>query len=145
MFRHLAPIVGLLLGACAHATGPLPQHKSAKLDASSGATSATVYLNRVNTGAVANLTGKIYLNQEEIGEIKNGQCVKITVPAGQHSLMTSISLIPPTLATGLLQAFGVYNLTTKPGEVVFFEARPDFDLNAGWMLHARKVPSGRRC
>ena len=147
MMRAIALFLVVLLGGCASGT-PVP-HAPIKIVAAEGPATSTVYLNRASTWVWSKLDAHILLDGKVIGTVKDGQCVKLTVPSGNHHLSVSGDQLFGGAAGSLGQAtaglFGLYNLKIKPGETQFFYARLEPNPGGSYHFATLRQSSGRKC
>ena len=117
--------------------------------AAKGPGTATVYLNRASSWVWSKLDAHILLDGENIGTVKNGQRVKLTVPSGNHHLSVSSDQLFGGATASLAQSFagslGLYNLKIKPGEVQFFYARLEPNPGGSFHFETFRRSSGRTC
>lgn len=110
---------------------------------------STVYLNRASTWVWSKLDGHIFLDGKNIGTVKNGQCVKLTVPSGNHHLSVSedqlFSGAFTVLAQSAASSLGLHNLKIKPGQTQFFHAHPELNPGGSFNFATLRRPSGRKC
>ena len=138
--RTFACCLTLFVAGCA--SGPVVSHKPSKIVAAQGPGTATVYLNRPTNHIWSTTNGKIFLDGKNIGVIKNGQCVRLTVPGGAHRLYVVPDLPLSDLGSGL--DLGLSNLNIKPGQAKFFRARVGVQ-NGAFQFLTNPVASGNTC
>ena len=147
MLRALTLSLAVWLGGCASGT-PVP-HKPIKIVAAKGPRTSTVYLNRASTWLWSKLDAHIFLDGKNIGTVRNGQCVRLTVPSGNHHLSVSpdqpFSGATTALAQTIASSLGLHNLKIKPGQTQFFYAYPELNPGGSFNMATERRPSGRKC
>ena len=142
-------LVLLCLTGCA-AGPPPPVFGPIAINAAEGKNTSTIILNRANARVLGHNSGEITLNGNKIGEIKNGQCVRLTIPAGNHNLHVHKGSIFNSIGSSIGNAFAeglaIYNVKAVPGQTLHYAVKPHYDSpNVGWLLITRKQESGPNC
>ncbi len=138
----------LLLSACAPRELP-PIEKPKAISLGKGQNSGTIFLNRQNARQLGFVTADILLNGERVGKITNGQCVRLTVPAGSHNLQLTegnFGAIGAALGNAIAKSIGKYNVKITKGQQLHYFAQPVYDSpNVGWLFQTTQQTSGRKC
>ena len=148
MLRCFA-VLSVFLGAaaCATTTGPIAEPKT--ISAATSGPTATIFLNRADVTVYSASDANVLLNGERIGTISNGQCARLTIPAGNHNLSLSAGLfsgIGSAIGSALASSLNIYNVKAVKGQRMFYFAKPVYDgPNTGWLFKVKQQPSGRAC
>lgn len=129
MLRFLAlSALAMALGACATTTGPVEPPKT--ISAATGGNTATVFLQRADVWMASATSANVLLNGERIGTVSNGQCVRLKIPAGKHTMQLTTGVFGDfgaALGNALAKALDTQNVKAKPGQRLFYTARPVWD------------------
>lgn len=140
-------LLGTLAAGCA--TGPPPVFEPAAISVGKGSDTLTVFMNRQNGGPLASANANLLFDGDVIGTIGNGQCVRLTLPAGNHNLTAAVDRfgsLGGSMGQALASAFNSYNVQGAPGQTLYFEVKPHYDSpQVGWLFYTSKVASGRTC
>ncbi len=98
---------------------------------------------------MSQLEAYIDFDGKALGTITNGQCVRISIPAGKHMLTVSKLRFNPFASVGSLlsSALKLHNVDIKAGQRQYYIVKPYYSgPNAGWMYSTTKQKSGgKRC
>lgn len=148
MARAYVLAIILLLTGCATAELP-PIERPKTISLAHGPGTATIYLTRENGGALAGSTAEILLDGKTIGTMTNGQCVRLTIPAGSHNLQLAKNVFASfggAIGNALLKAFKAYNVKIKTGQSLHYTAKARYDgPKTGWLFRVSMQPSGNTC
>ena len=148
MARTFILAVVLLVTGCATADLP-PVEPPKAIALAQGSNTATIYLTRENGGALGHSSAEIMLDGKKTGTITNGQCVRLTIPAGSHNLQLAKSVfasLGSALGNAVASAFKIYNVKIKSGETQFFRAKARYDgPKTGWLFTTTKQKTGSAC
>ena len=148
MLRFILPVMlAIAVTACAGSPGPVEPPKA--ISAAQGGETATVIINRVNAQPLHWVDANIMLNGKAIGTISNGQCVRATIPVGDHFMQLTQGLlgnIGGALGNAVAGAFKFKNVKIKSGQTLHYAAMPYYDgPNTGWLFRIQREASGRVC
>ena len=148
MLRVFTGLVILLgVAACATTTGPIAEPKT--ISAATDGPTATIFLNRADVTVYSASDANVLLNGERIGTISNGQCARLTIPAGNHNLSLSAGIfsdIGRAIGSALASSLNIYNVKAAKGQKLFYFAKPVYDgPNTGYLFKVEQQPSGRAC
>lgn len=139
------------LAGCVAAPGPVdgPVEKPKAISVAGGGARATVILRRANFSVYSASSANVLLDGTPVGTISNGQCVRLTIPAGNHNLQLTNGLfsdIGGALGNALASALEVYNVKAQAGQRLYYSAKPVYDgPNTGWLFEVSQQASGRAC
>ncbi len=147
--RIVLLFVVVLLAGCAGTSKPPPVGAPKAISLAQGGNTGTIYLNRANAPQLGYSTADVLLDGKKIGTIENGQCVRLTVPAGSRQLTVSASAFGnfgAALGSALVASMNLHNAKIKGGEVLHFSTKPYYDgPQTGWIMSTLKQKSGRTC
>ncbi len=142
-----ASLIALALAGCAGTPGPVEKPKAISV-AKAGKT-ATIYLTRANARVYSASAANVLLDGRQIGTITNGQCVRLTIPAGNHNLQLTtgfLSNLGGALGNALASSLKAYNVKARAGQRLHYGAKPVYNgPNTGWLFSVSQQASGRPC
>ena len=148
MLRFLTTCV-CLLAFVGCATGLLPPADPPKaISLASGGPTATVILNRVSHTVYRAAAANVLLDGKQVGTVTNGQCVRLTIPAGNHNLQLTTGLLSNlggALGNAIASSLKSYNVKIAAGQRQFFSAKPYYDGPSGWLFRVTKEATGQPC
>ena len=148
MKHQIALLAAILVAACA--TTPPPVFEPTTISVAKGEDTATVFLNRADDAVLGHASASIIFNGANVGEIKNGQCARLSIPAGSHNLQVSKASIfgnvGATIGHSIAQSLNHFNVKIKPGQSLHYFAKPEYDSpNVGWIFRVAQQKAGRTC
>ena len=148
MKHQITLLAAMLVAACA--TTPPPVFEPTAISVAKGKNTATIFLNRADAPILGHATASIIFNGKSVGEIKNGQCVRLSVPAGSHNLHASkasiFGQVGDSIGHSIAQSFNHFNVKIKPGQSLHYFAKPEYDSpNVGWIFRTIQKQAGRTC
>ena len=120
--------IAMALAACATTTGPVEPPKT--ISAATGGNTATIFLRRADVWMASASSANVLLNGKRIGTVSNGQCVRLKIPAGDHTMHLTTGVfgdLGAALGNALAKSLGTQNVKAKPGQRLFYSARPVWD------------------
>lgn len=129
MLRNLAlSVIAMALASCATATGPVEPPKT--ISAATGGNTAIIFLRRANVTMASASSANVLLDGKRIGTVSNGQCVRLRIPAGDHTMHLTTGVfgdLGAALGNAIANSLGTQNVKAKRGQRLFYSARPVWD------------------
>jgi hypothetical protein len=106
-----------------------------------GANTGTVYVSRPSQLAAVGMAMNVYVDGAQVGSISNGQCIRLTLPAGRHAIKGRDAW--PTLFDS---GHGTVHVDVRPGSASYVVITPTMMMPGQYLIYpASIVPSGQRC
>jgi hypothetical protein len=129
----LALIVAIAVHGCA---GGAPE-----VYGKAGANTGNVYVSRPSQFVGSGMAMNVYVDGTQAGSISNGQCIRLTLPAGRHAIKGRDAW-PQLLDSG----HGTVQVDVRPGSSSYVVITPTMMLPGQYLTYpASVVPSGQRC
>jgi hypothetical protein len=106
-----------------------------------GANTGTVYVSRPSQFVGSGMAMNVYVDGAQAGSISNGQCIRLTLPAGRHAVKGRDAW--PTLFDS---GHGTVHVDVRPGSASYVMITPTMMLPGQYFTYPASImPSGQRC
>ncbi len=119
---------GIMMALAGCATGPVEPPKT--ISAATGGNTAIIFLRRANVTMASASSANVLLDGKRIGTVSNGQCVRLRIPAGNHTMHLTTGVfgdLGAALGNAIANSLGTQNVKAKRGQRLFYSAKPVWD------------------